>query len=80
MSAGSVRTLPLIARATRSLTAVAETRGQMDKNNGAGAGTTPPGIVIQHPTAPDTRPTVSAFIWGFKVDPVPSLPYGRSKS
>jgi hypothetical protein len=37
----------------------------------------PPGIVIQHPSQPVRRPSISAFIWGGKVAPVPSLPYGR---
>lgn len=36
-----------------------------------------PGIVIRGGFEPERRPTVSAFIWGGKVRPVPSIPYGR---
>jgi hypothetical protein len=37
----------------------------------------PPGIVIHGTFGPTPRPAISAFIWGGKVEPVPSLPYGR---
>jgi hypothetical protein len=40
----------------------------------------PPGIVIQHPARPEPHPSISAFIWGGKIAPVPSLPYGRSNT
>ena len=52
----------------------------MNTNKGPGAASVPPGIVIQHPSSPDLRPSITAFIWGGKVAPVPSLPYGRSKA
>lgn len=39
----------------------------------------PAGIVIRgRPTAAE-KPRISAFIWGGKVRPVPTLPYGRWK-
>jgi hypothetical protein len=37
----------------------------------------PPGIVIHGTFGPAPRPSISAFIWGGKVRPVPTLPYGR---
>jgi hypothetical protein len=37
----------------------------------------PPGIVIRGIFGPSPRPSISAFIWGGKVRPVPALPYGR---
>jgi hypothetical protein len=37
----------------------------------------PPGIVIHGTFGPTPRPSISAFIWGGKVRPVPALPYGR---
>jgi hypothetical protein len=36
-----------------------------------------PGIVIRLAYDPPKPPLVSAFIWGGKVRPVPSIPYGR---
>jgi hypothetical protein len=39
----------------------------------------PPGIVIQGGGEPPRRPVISAFIWGGKVRPVPTLPFGRWK-
>jgi len=36
-----------------------------------------PGIVIRDGFEPVRRPTLTAFIWGGKVRPVPALPYGR---
>jgi hypothetical protein len=41
------------------------------------AGEDPPGIVIHGTFGPVPRPSISAFIWGGKVRPVPALPYGR---
>lgn len=39
------------------------------------------GIVITRgETTPPKEPKVSAFIWGGKVRPVPTLPYGRWKA
>jgi hypothetical protein len=37
----------------------------------------PPGIVIHGTFGPNPPPVIRAFIWGGKVRPVPSLPYGR---
>lgn len=38
------------------------------------------GIVITRGVAPEPRqPRISAFIWGGKVRPTPTLPYGRWK-
>jgi hypothetical protein len=37
----------------------------------------PPGIVIHGTFGPTPRPSISAFIWGAKVRPMPALPYGR---
>lgn len=39
----------------------------------------PPGIVISKDAEPKGNPLISAFIWGGKVRPVPTLPYGRWK-
>ncbi|MBI4408770.1 MAG: hypothetical protein HY561_03620 [Gemmatimonadetes bacterium] len=39
----------------------------------------PPGIVIRKRPEPLTRPVIAAFIWGGKVRPVPTLPFGRWK-
>ena len=39
---------------------------------------TPVGIVIHGSFEEPRRPAISAFIWGGKVRPVPSLPYGRT--
>jgi hypothetical protein len=53
----------------------------MERDQKATAGGKPPvatpGIVIRGGFEPERRPTVSAFIWGGKVRPVPSIPYGR---
>ena len=38
----------------------------------------PAGIVIKAPEAV-VKPLVTAFIWGGKVRPVPTLPFGRWK-
>jgi hypothetical protein len=37
----------------------------------------PPGIVIRVTFTPAPRPAIAAFIWGGKVRPVPSIPYGK---
>jgi hypothetical protein len=37
----------------------------------------PPGIVIHGTFGPSPRPSISAFIWGARMRPVPELPYGR---
>jgi hypothetical protein len=39
----------------------------------------PAGIVIRVSTETERKPTISAFIWGGKVRPEPTLPYGRWK-
>ncbi len=39
----------------------------------------PAGIVIHDVDAPEPKPVISAFIWGGKVRPEPTLPYGRWK-
>jgi hypothetical protein len=52
----------------------------MNTSKGPAVGSVPPGIVIQHPSSPEPRPSITAFIWGGKITPVPALPYGRSKS
>jgi hypothetical protein len=54
---------------------------RMEREQKPSAGGKPPvatpGIVIRGGFEPERRPTVSAFIWGGKVRPVPSIPYGR---
>jgi hypothetical protein len=39
----------------------------------------PAGIVIRVSSETEKKPAISAFIWGGKVLPVPTLPYGRWK-
>ena len=39
----------------------------------------PAGIVIHDVEAAERKPLISAFIWGGKVRPEPTLPYGRWK-
>jgi hypothetical protein len=39
----------------------------------------PAGIVIRVGIEEEKKPAISAFIWGGKVLPVPTLPYGRWK-
>jgi hypothetical protein len=39
----------------------------------------PAGIVIQDQWFPVRQPVISAFIWGGKVRPLPTLPFGRWK-
>ncbi len=39
----------------------------------------PAGIVIRGTGEPETKPRIAAFIWGGKVRPVPTLPFGRWK-
>lgn len=41
--------------------------------------TMPAGIVIRGTPESPTKPVITAFIWGGKVRPVPTLPYGRWK-
>lgn len=38
-----------------------------------------PGIVVLEPAKPRQEPRIAAFIWGGKVRPVPTLPFGRWK-
>lgn len=40
----------------------------------------PAGIVIHDVEAPEPKPLIAAFIWGGKVRPEPTLPYGRWKA
>jgi hypothetical protein len=40
---------------------------------------TPVGIVIRGGDDEVVKPSISAFIWGGKVRPVPTLPFGRWK-
>jgi hypothetical protein len=37
------------------------------------------GIVIRYQEEPVDRPVIAAFIWGGKVRPSPTLPFGRWK-
>jgi hypothetical protein len=37
------------------------------------------GIVVLDGAHPEVRPQISAFVWGGKVRPVPTLPFGRWK-
>lgn len=37
------------------------------------------GIIIRDQMEPIGRPVIAAFIWGGKVRPTPTLPYGRWK-
>lgn len=39
----------------------------------------PAGIVIHTTSEEASKPRISAFIWGGKVRPEPTLPYGRWK-
>jgi hypothetical protein len=39
----------------------------------------PVGIVIRDGEGGVVKPSISAFIWGGKVRPVPTLPFGRWK-
>lgn len=48
------------------------------RKNRSTAGQVPVGIVIRGPEAV-VKPLVTAFIWGGKVRPAPTLPYGRSR-
>lgn len=57
-----------------------------DQGRGTGRGARradrPPGIVIadgRREPAARLRPRISAFIWGGKVRPAPTLPFGRWK-
>lgn len=37
------------------------------------------GIVVLAGARPEVRPQIFAFVWGGKVRPVPTLPFGRWK-
>lgn len=39
----------------------------------------PAGIVIRPTAESESKPKIAAFIWGGKVRPEPTLPYGRWK-
>lgn len=39
----------------------------------------PAGIVIRHMESAEPKPLIAAFIWGGKVRPEPTLPFGRWK-
>lgn len=39
----------------------------------------PAGIVIRATAEAEAKPKISAFIWGGKVRPEPTLPFGRWK-
>jgi hypothetical protein len=43
-----------------------------------GVGIDAPGIVINGRFEPIEPPSILAFIWGGKVRPVPSLPFGQA--
>ena len=38
------------------------------------------GIVVLDGSHQDPRPAIAAFVWGGKVRPVPTLPFGRWKT
>lgn len=40
----------------------------------------PAGIVIHAMDAPKPKPLITAFIWGGKIRPEPTLPFGRWKT
>lgn len=58
-------------------------KGRKDGTREAGGASGPlRGIVINRGAGPGkekTRPRIAAFIWGGKVRPTPTLPYGRWK-
>jgi hypothetical protein len=41
--------------------------------------TDPVGIVVSSGASGEERPRAVAFVWGARVSPAPSLPYGRWK-
>lgn len=47
------------------------------KNEAREAELMPAGIVIRDRQEPQRRPAITAFIWGGKVRPTPSLPFGN---
>lgn len=49
------------------------------KDRGRVKGRKPAGIVIKVVPAEEKKPAISAFVWGGKVQPAPTLPYGRWK-
>ena len=54
-------------------------RGVKTRENRSTERTMPVGIVIKDGPEAVVKPLISAFIWGGKVRPVPTLPYGRWK-
>jgi hypothetical protein len=50
----------------------------MGRDNGNGRHE-PAGIVIRAWAEAEKKPAIAAFIWGGKVRPEPTLPYGRWK-
>lgn len=58
-------------------------KGRVAKDKEKTSGEGSPGIFVTddpgRPPAPDAGPRISAFIWGGKVPPAPTLPYGRWK-
>jgi hypothetical protein len=53
--------------------------GRDAKASDGGVKRDPPGIVILNGQRPERTPVIAAFIWGWKVRPVPTLPFGRWK-
>lgn len=53
--------------------------GVMERNDGMADARVPMGIVIRATTETEQKPRIAAFIWGGKVRPEPTLPYGRWK-
>lgn len=51
----------------------------MKRENRSAERRMPAGIVIRSGPAAAAKPLITAFIWGGKVRPVPTLPYGRWK-
>lgn len=49
------------------------------KGEGEGDRREPAGIVILVSSEQEKKPAITAFIWGGKVLPGPTLPYGRWK-
>ncbi len=53
--------------------------GEMEVGSEKVAGEDAVGIVVQGGRTKEHRPRAVAFVWGGKVRPQPSLPYGRWK-
>ena len=51
----------------------------MERSEGTTDARVPMGIVIRATTEAEQKPRIAAFIWGGKVRPEPTLPYGRWK-